>query len=534
MKLKRFIPYIALGLTLMLLLVLNLFYQDHWLDSDMAAEMIFSRLLASKNHLFATPDWYYSTEFRVLYTQLLMTPLFHVLDNWHAIRTITNLVFYVVLLASYFYFMKPLKVSRGLTVLSSCLLLLPFSETMMTHMQMGNTYMSHVILVFLFFGMFLRLAGQKRKITSQLVLILLYLGLAVVCGLSGVRYLLALQCPLVLAALFHLLRNECFQTFRRQLTRENWGFLWKCEEMRYLLYSLLGAAASVAGYGINVLFVSKEYVFQTYGATNFIALYQGVLFERLQNALGCLLMLFGYIPEKGFLSIRGMVSIAAFLLLGILIYLTAKGLKTDEKHGFRPFILTFLAVSFFLNLFVFVFTTSTMVPRYYITIFIFALPALCFYLEGKSFPFDKLLTALLFSGCILLGTAKTVFSFLSTDKNESKRPVAEFLAANGYDFGFATYNNANIITELTNGVVEIAHVGDPEYLEFFKWSTPMKYYEEDYHAGETFLLLTAEEYAASADSKSVQQGRIIYEDGIYTVLLYDSVETLLNCAEIRN
>ena len=74
-------------------------------------------------------------------------------------------------------------------------------------------------------------------------------------------------------------------------------------------------------------------------------------------------------------------------------------------------------------------------------------------------------------------------SFLTVDKNETKRPVAEFLAGNGYDFGFATYNNANIITELTNGEVEIGNIGDPEHLEYFKWSSPMKYYEEGYHAG---------------------------------------------------
>ena len=141
--LKKQIPYILLGL--------NIISQDHWLDSDMAAEMIFSRILSEEHHIFSTTNWYYSTEFRVLYTQLIMGPLFRICNNWHVIRTITNLVFYGLMLASYYYFMKPLKVSRGLTVLSSCLLLLPFSETMMTHMQMGNTYMSHVILVLWFF-----------------------------------------------------------------------------------------------------------------------------------------------------------------------------------------------------------------------------------------------------------------------------------------------------------------------------------------------------------------------------------------------
>ena len=103
----------------------------------------------------------------MLYTQLIMGPLFRICNNWHVIRTITNLVFYGLMLASYYYFMKPLKVSRGLTVLSSCLLLLPFSETMMTHMQMGNTYMSHVILVLWFFGMYLRLCSGEYQCKTQ-------------------------------------------------------------------------------------------------------------------------------------------------------------------------------------------------------------------------------------------------------------------------------------------------------------------------------------------------------------------------------
>ena len=42
--LKKQIPYILLGATLLLLLGLNIISQDHWLDSDMAAEMIFSQI----------------------------------------------------------------------------------------------------------------------------------------------------------------------------------------------------------------------------------------------------------------------------------------------------------------------------------------------------------------------------------------------------------------------------------------------------------------------------------------------------------
>ena len=544
--LKKQIPYILLGATLLLLLGLNIISQDHWLDSDMAAEMIFSRILAGEHQMVSTTNWYYSTEFRVLYTQLIMGPLFRICNNWHVIRTITNLVFYGLMLASYYYFMKPLKVSRRLTVLSSCLLLLPFSETMMTHMQMGNTYMSHVILVLWFFGMYLRLySGEystKRKVSLWIFYVLLaivcgmsgvrYL-LAIVCGMSGVRYLLALQCPLVLTSFFYLLSGEKFQGFRGEMTKERFRALLPTTRMKYFLYSVVGAFFAVAGYGINVVWISHKYVFQTYGATNFIALYHGVLFDRIQNAVGCLLMLFGYIPDKGFLSLRGIVTMAAFVMLGIYGYVTVKNGKIKQSTGFRSLITLFLKVSFALNLFVFIFTTSTMVPRYYITIFIFALPVLCFYLEEEKMPFDRLAVTALLTICLILGTGKTVMSFLTVDKNETKRPVAQFLAENGYDFGFATYNNANIITELTNGEVEIGNIGDPEHLEYFKWSSPMKYYEEGYHTGETFLLLTSEECAEYASAPALKQGNKVYEDGSYTVYVFDSTEDLMDCAVAR-
>lgn len=538
-KITKSAPYVLLGMIFLMLVFLNIFYQDHWLDSDMAAEMMFSRILAEDGHIFATPDWYYSTEFRFLYTHLIMGPLFHIFEDWHVIRTITNVVFYGLMLLSYFYFLKPLKVSRSLAVWTACILLLPFSETMMTHMQMGNTYMSHVIIIYFFFGMFLRLSQKKAyKAWKKLLLIACYVALALVCGISGIRYLLALQCPLVIAAFFYWLKTEEFQAFRKGFafgekslltteTVEKGKKLLQAMEASYFYYSLLGAVGSVVGYGVNVVWISKNYVFQTYDATNFVSIYQGVLLERLQNAFGCLLMLFGYIPDKGVISLRGIITIAAFVILGVLLFSTGKCYRESAKERF--FVVLFLVVAFVVNVFAFVFTTSTMVPRYYITVLIFALPVLAFYLEQEKLMLDKTVVVLLMAVCLFLGTAKTVFSFIGTDKNEQKRPVAEFLAENGYDFGFATYNNGNIITELTNGEVEIANIWDPQNLNYFKWSSPMRYYEEGYHEGEVFLLMTAGEVTEFAESQSVKKGEVIYEDGNYVVFLYDNVEALLAC-----
>ena len=536
-RIAKAAPYLVLAANLCLLMFLNIFCHDNWLDSDMAAEMMFSKLLAEEGRFFAAPDWYYSTEFRLLYTHWIMGPLFRFLQDWHVIRAVTNLLSYGLVLCSYYYFMKPFKVKRGLVALSSAILLLPFSETMMTHMVMGNTYMFHVVIVFFFFGLYLRLAGAaggwrgktERVRGRRLAWLLGYLALAVVCGVSGVRYLLALQCPLVITSFLFLLKSAEFQEFRRGLLRGSFKAQLKslrgCNSVKYVGYSLLGAAGSVAGYGVNVLYVSRQYVFQTYDATNFIPVYQGVLWERLQNAIGSLLMFFGYIPERGVLSLRGVVTMAAFVMLAVFGYCGVKAYRGNG--GQRILVSLFLLVSFGLNLFVFVFTTSTMVPRYYITIWIFALPALCFYLEKEELYFDRLAVGVLLSACLLLATGKTVMSYMTVDKNEARRPVAEYLLQNGYTFGYATYWNANIITELTDGVVEIANVGDGRDLEYFKWSSPMKYYQNGYHKGEVFLLLTLEEAAECADAKALRQGEILYRDDAYIVYGYESAEELL-------
>ena len=280
------------------------------------------------------------------------------------------------------------------------------------------------------------------------------------------------------------------------------------------------------------MWVSRKFVFQTYDATNFIAVYQGVLWERAQNALGSLLMLFGYIPDKGFLSLRGLITLIAFVLIGIFCYCGVRTWKDCKKsYGQRFFVILFLAVAMAVNVFVFVFTTSTMVPRYYITILIFVLPVLAIYFGGEEPLLDRTVAGLLLALCLCMSTAKVTLSFLTVDKNADKREAAAYLEENGYDFGFATYWNANIVTELTDGKVEVGNILDPESLEYFKWSSPVKYYEEAYHQGEVFLLLTAEEAQAYEEARALQNGEKVYEDGKYVIFVYENAHELMSFAE---
>ena len=545
------LAYAVLAGAFLMLAWMNAFYLDNWIDSDMAAEMIFSDLLVEEGGFLATPNWYYSTEFRVLYTQLFMQPLLMIFKDWYVVRMITNLLTYVLLVGSYLYMVKPLKVRKHVSVLTAALLLLPFSETFATHVQMGNTYMPHMIIICFVTGMFFRLVSKEGKRVFRIFTGILYVLLCVICGLSGVRYLLAIQAPLVLAALKGVLKSDIWKEFRRKPDIGKGRELVAGREAGSFWCALLGAVSAVLGYGLNVIFVSSAFSFQTYEGTNFISVYQGIFLERVQNTLGSLLMLFGYIPDKGFVSVRGLITMIAFVLLGGILFVTVRtcrllcagrvlckdgGVQAEsaaqtskaepepECRQLRRLLLWLFVSAFALNTFVFVFTNSTIVPRYYLTVFLFVPALFAIYLEEEKLPVDKFLICAGLCGCMVLTTAKTVYSYISTDKNQDKRAVAVFLQEEGYTFGYATYWNANIITELTDGEVEVANLYKARDLDEFHWSSPRKYYEEGYHTGKTFLLLTAEEVQVCADLPLVAEGNIVYEDEYYAVFHFESTE----------
>ena len=92
------------------------------------------------------------------------------------------------------------------------------------------------------------------------------------------------------------------------------------------------------------------------------------------------------------------------------------------------------------------------------------------YLEEEKLPFDRFVVTAYDLSDSWNGKDGDVVPYGGQERNEASCAHSS-LRKTGI-FWFATHNNANIITELTNGEVEIGNIGDPEHLEYFKWSSP--------------------------------------------------------------
>lgn len=181
--------------------ITTILWSDNRVSSDWSAEIILAKEMLREGKLVVS-DWHYSTEIRILYTQLFAIPMFFLFHSWDVIRAAQGCLLHFVLLLAYCFCMKPTKISDKWVYLSSIFLFIPFSYTYIDIVHMGQSYQPHMILCFLIIGMYLRLLEKRSGINMTGIIVLSFL-----CGLSGIRYLQILSLPLIPAAIWVYYRS---------------------------------------------------------------------------------------------------------------------------------------------------------------------------------------------------------------------------------------------------------------------------------------------------------------------------------------
>ena len=541
MKKALKLVYKQLPLLLFALVILFSAYTAHHFayninDSDAASELVLGNLLAEQNKIITT-DWYYGSELRLFHSNLVYMPLFKIFHDWQFIRFISILIFQAMLLCSYFYLSRRMKLSLRAYFLSASLLLLPVSLHQGTYFLYQNYYTPTLVYGFLIVGLylsFLQHSGQKRLGQGLRIAAVLVLSLA--SCLNGFRQFPSALLPLFLTAL-------------AVAVKESGGSAARLADMRRKTFAPLWLAAAICAVGAAGLYIHGHVLMSRYfsydsmtGST--IALPTA---DNFRNLLVGYLRLFGFQESCALFSAEGLLSLGGVFAAAVMLAVGLAGLVSRKKSDSY-------AENFIGSLYPVAMLTITMIfllvpghekyPSYYLPAFAWIFPFLGLFFDRQTFAL-KIMTAkqLLVTAaclCMLLNGVFYNLYYLNPDGKqvtyESSVPMAvdstqrlsgvlNYLEENDCEVGYATFWNANIITEATDGKIPMIRIFRRYPLSaytYYKELTSKLYFDlsfvEDKHI---FLLLTWDEVYVFGDSELGIYAIPTYEDEYFRIYEFD-------------
>ena len=517
----RLVTAALLCLLILTLLALGAFTYLHgrqWLDSDHASEMILGELLAEEDTLLSE-NWLYSTELRLVYQTIFTMPLFKFLelnDDWALIRSINIILNCIVLILSYIFLASQLKISLNRILFSSLFLLMPISFDYWNFVLFGGYYIFFIIKLFFCIALYIKICFNTEENKKPYPVIILFSIMSFVLGIHGTRALLAVHIPLLIACIYIKAKFKQKDSFPFYLGI--FSFLLCC-----------------AGYAVNGL-LHLRYSFQSFDdmGIEHSANYAQKFGMSLANIAG----FFGFTTDVGFTSLQGFFGItaiiAAFILIRSVFKICAKNKVVSRKY----FLILFFAASAIFNIFVLVIVDRAIISRYFIPFMVLYIPIIAILFEHsiRAYNKTKRLAIIIGISVFLFGQSFLNFQRLAErDLNTVRSGYIEYLNENNLDFGFATFWNANVNTELSNGRIRMVSViptrQGPGVRQFIinNILTPRHVFDPGFYRtreGESFLLLSSIEWEMLRWSNPFVRVVPAYNDDNFVIIKYPSAEAI--------
>lgn len=497
-----------------------------FMNSDMASELLLAKECFLNKTFFPT-SWYYSTELRVLNTQIISAPLFLFTNNLKVIKLLTVVICTLFLPLSMYYLLKSLKIQIKWLVWLGCLLItIPFSITMWNFVQLGNYYIPHYCTAFVYTSLFLQILFNKENIKRFNIVISVFLIISFISGLSGIRHILYFIIPLFVTQIIYSINdtNNVSKLTLKSLLIEN----------KNNFYVLLSFVCCIVGYLFNTFVLSKIYSFASYMNTAFTSI-GDVSFSDLHSFF---LRFFGYQNKVSVFTPNGAVNIFLYIFYACFLIILVKEIKNKPWTNTKYFLVFFVVLSI-LN--TFIITKTDYEERYLSLILIYIIPVviLLFYINKNTIL--KYLMLFCFAVSLLTSTYVTLETVICTKDENDKSGVTRFLINNKYNYGYATFWNANVFTYLTNDKIKIANLKSQKdedeneikslsnTFECEYWLTPSSYYNDDFALNEPVILITSQkEYEKTPNANLFKNGTLIYKDKYYLIYEYENNATFKN------
>lgn len=505
------------------------------LNSDASGEMILASHL-NKVGGFLSKDWFYSSELRVLNTQIVYKlGLLFFPHNWHLARTFSVGLFMLFLIAAGWYLMWVMgKKKKGF--LAAAILICPFGQWYAWNVIYNSYYVPHIVISLLSVAMFIHLMKTDKKVLRY-VLIALSVILALVAGLGGVRQLMVCYIPLWIAMLILFIPEIGKKTVKNSSAgSENAGKDAEGAERQsgdssedtkggnksitYMFLMSTGIlAGSFVGYLINEKVLSNIFSFKDYTET----IWMEFNFENVKIVSEQLFRQFGWIPYTQVLSFEGVINFVSFVMILCMIaafIISWKKFKSLPRE--EQILLIYTTIASALMLFLFA-ETWVYNESYWIPILPFMFFPLIFLIKIE----EKDIKGLTFAGAFMLtlvllalSTGKHPF-ILDVPNADKIQKVSYWLGEQDeYTKGIATFWSAPVVTELTDGKIEMWTVEDYEKLEPYKWLQVKSHV--NLPEGKVFVLMPCNEADLYRSRLEKLKNRVIYQDGEYIVYGFDN------------
>ncbi|MGL4981395.1 MAG: hypothetical protein ACRC4W_00815, partial [Treponemataceae bacterium] len=494
-----------------LLLFYYVGFASDYSDSDSASELLLAKELASENKFMST-NWYYSTELRIINTQIISMLLFKITDNWKVVKIFTSIILCTLLCFSYQFLLRTLNINNNaIFFLTMSLLLLPLSKIFFDFFHGNNYYFPHVIFSYIYIGLFFILCDFKQKNHSFFFYLVSYLFVSFFAGLAGLRYLLTFQIPVFLTTLL-------FPPFGQEdLKKSLKAFIKKIINQNIFKYSFIGLVLGGIGYIINGRVLSKLFSFANYNTTSFIQIGS----RTFGDILDAFFQMLGYRYKE--VSLFSKISVvnynAIFFIIGT-YFITYRLLKLRNKLSQYEKILVYSCfMSFFVITIAFLITNISISSRYFIPSFFLIIPCIAVFFKYEGNKLFKELVLFIVLTSFILGSA-SVFVWIQYRKIDlqSKIDITHFLLENNYTFGYSVAG-ANLFMELSNGHIEVASLS--KNFNTTKWLNTKHVYQSNYKESEKiFLILVKEDFIDRYQNSAIQAGELIFENKDYSVLSY--------------
>lgn len=482
------------------------------LNSDASSEMVMALQLNHEKAFLTTKNWFYSTEFRVIHNpQLIFRIALAIFPaNWHRARLLSIAMFLLILAGSIIWLMCEIG-HKKYAFWAALAVIAPFGRWYGWDVIFNSYYVPHITISIISLALMceiIRNNGKPRSIRKYVCIILLF-TIGFLSGLDGVRQLMICFVPL-LAVGFVLI---CIKEKIPAVT---------FPAAAVFLTGLSLCVISGIGYLINLTYLSKHYYFKSYTNT----VWRRFDLAEFFSCISGFISLFGWQEDMPVFSLAGIVNLLSlalvFAIFGAAVYLTVKIKLLKENE--------ILAVLFFCMVFLidllFYAGTRQNNSSYWTTILPFSFIPLFILLSKVSVSSLQKSTLLASYGLFLF------LSSYSTIQNPHFDPrivpndfdiqnAAIWLSNTDYTQGIASFWNSNIITELTDGQIEMWTVGyEDNDLVTATWLQAVDH--EILPAGKVFMLLTLDEFD-SLESRDPIKPYVKYVDDKYIIYGFDDI-----------